>query len=192
MANFGTDPKGGGSYSYAERLSSTAMTSILEWLRGLDAYLGKVQGAVSTQSVPVSYADPGGWDARFAYWSQSSVASAYRANAMVPQLPSGSKINSATAYYYPDTGRSGVPGTLPQLDLTVINRTDGTYSSTSSSDTSASVGVYETYRTLSVSFASPVTVTSSEEAFVCFYGEAGANAQTGLRLHALEVNVTSS
>lgn len=189
MATFGTDPKSGGSYSYAERLTSAAMNAILAWIRNIDTYLGRIQAVTLSQKVPISFADASGWQANFAYWTQSSVASAYQINGIVVTMPASSEVVSATAYYYPNTGRSGLPGTMPKLELTVINRTDGTYSTDSESDASASVGAYEDYQALTVTPSSPVAVSGNEDVFLCFYGETGANSQTGLRLHSLVVTI---
>lgn len=110
---------------------------------------------------------------------QTSVASAGQLDIQIPPVY-GAALTGITAYVHGDYGLAGphaaLPGTMPRLNAQKLGLTTATISALgTATDTSATVGAYESYHTIEVTF-SPYDFVTTESVHASFFGETGANS----------------
>jgi hypothetical protein len=97
--------------------------------------------------------------------------------------PVGSSLKSITVVYTPAGAHGRVPADQPAIALGVITNGVGVVYETPAQDNAASVVAYEAVRTLTKTFATPLTIEAGKRYLVNFANENNANALPGLKLH---------
>jgi hypothetical protein len=97
--------------------------------------------------------------------------------------PVGSSLKSITVVYTPPGAHVGLPVDQPGVALAVITDGVGVVYETPAQDNAANVGVYQAVRTLTKTFATPITIEASKRYIVNFFNENDTNALPGLKLH---------
>lgn len=103
--------------------------------------------------------------------------------------PHGGSIQTLRAWITPAGSHAGLPATMPQLAAQFFNvQTGGSTSPATQSDTSGSVGAYETLHAITLTLGSPVALLPgvSKTGIVSFSGEDSTNANNNLILHGIE------
>lgn len=97
--------------------------------------------------------------------------------------PVGSLLKSIRVIYTPETGHGALPADQPTIALaTVINGTIAAYE-TAAQDNAADLVAYETTRTLTKTFSTPLVVNAAHRYLVLFTNEESTNSIPGLKLH---------
>lgn len=98
-------------------------------------------------------------------------------------LPQGATLNSWTVTLLPNSGHGGLPAILPNGFVNKLSAFAPGIAATlaSATDSSASVGAYETLHNITGTFPAATTVDNNNFYYVfCFEGESGANSITDL------------
>lgn len=124
------------------------------------------------------------------WWTQSSITDAGELLMPVCPLPVNGTITEVTAWLE-GSGHSALPATKPTLELRKVTGTTSfgvTGTGAAVADASATFSAYDDIH----SIVCPVTGGNLADwpYYISFKGEAGANAQTGLKLAQLTMRVT--
>lgn len=97
--------------------------------------------------------------------------------------PVGSSLKSIRVIYSPAGGHAGLPADQPSIQLAVV--ADGVISAyeTPEQDAAADLTAYQAVRTLTKTFATPLTIEAANRYLVVFTSEDGADSAAGLKLH---------
>lgn len=127
------------------------------------------------------------------WWQQTSIADAGELLFPIFQ-PNAGQITQVVAKLEGGSGHSALPATKPTLEIRQVGITASSYVSVSAGgptvDGSASVGAYEDAHSITISTVVGADLGIDETHYISFKGEAGAEAQTGLRLVRIYVVVT--
>lgn len=99
------------------------------------------------------------------------------------KLPTGASLKSIRVIYTPAGAHADLPADQPTIALGVV--ADGVISmyETPAQDAAADLTAYEDVRTLTKTFATPLTIEAANRYIVIFTNEDSTNALAGLKLH---------
>lgn len=208
-ADFGTGliaPDVGADFTTECNTTRSAFQEIVDRSQALRLLSGVVMAsglATKKVMVPIGYALRNAGEFTYVsssgahYYQQTSVAGVGNLQFEVPQLPIGSKITGAYAWWANPNNVALAVGTMPALALTKnvysvgAGASPGTYDAAvaSASDATAVVGTYQLMHKVAITGLSEV-VAEDVVYRVGFTGETGANATTGGNLAAIFVTLS--